>query len=1088
MKRELSLLLFLTSFTFSQEFFLKPTTAQVTSDGTTNTTVNISGNDFTIEQGDRAGGNLFHSFSEFSVPTDGSAFFNNAVDIVNIFSRVTGGNISNIDGVLLANGTANLFLINPAGIIFGEGARLDIGGSFYGSTADSISFRDGEFSAQDLNNPPLITINAPIGLNFRDNPGEVQVQGSNLEVEPSQTLGVIGGKLSFSGSNLLAPEGRIELGSVSGQGDVSLQFTNLGWELGYENVQNFSDIELTEGAVIDTSGTGGGSIQVQASQVSLLDGSRIVSFTNGSQAGGDLTLNANNFILENGSVFGTITIGEGTGGNVIVNSSESVVVSGGDFVRSILASQTAGNGDAGNLNITTGKLILDNGGQVATTTFGQGSAGNLFVNALELVQLRGTSADGQFSSGLFTDTQGTGNAGDIRIETGKLTVEQGAKVNTIAFRNNVNDISRGDAGDLTIIASELVEVSGISSVVTNFPRSGLNTEANGEANAGNLSIETGNLIVRDGAFISTSTFGEGSGGDLTVKASESVELIGVDGQFTTGLFAETDIGEGRAGNLTIDTGKLIARNGGNVSTSSFGEGQAGNLNINAVESVEFIGTRLNAFGNRVSSGFFSFTNSEKDAGDLTISTKRLLIENGGQAFSGSNGDGQGGNLTVNASEFVKVIGIEQTEGLFGSRLATRTDGNGDAGNLNINTGKLIVQDGGQISGSTFGGGRAGNVIVNASESVEIIGSNEPIGPNDLSTGILAQTGNSESEGNGGNIEINTPNISITDRGVVLANTSNKGNAGNINLNVEDTVILSRAETGVFSRTSEEAIGDGGSISVDTRNLTITDGATVAVDSQGQGNGGIVSITARDLNLDGEASITSSTRAGVGGELTLTIEENLTLRNNSIINAQAFGNANGGIVNVEADFIIAFPSQFDGNDILATAQQGIGGNINITTQGLFNIEERPQNPLTNDIDASSDFGLDGIVSINTPDLDIFQETTEVPAVVESENLGINACSSGKGAEVSSFTVKGKGGIPRQPIESLSSDEILINGQITTLQPQTQYPNIKPIKTSMGDIYPARGIIKTEDGKIILTSYPTDNINTRTPHNLANCTSS
>ena len=106
MKQGLSLLLFLGCCTFGQSIFLNPATAQITPDGTTNTTVDVSGNDFTIEQGNRAGGNLFHSFGEFSVPNGGSAFFNNAADIVNIFSRVTGGNISTIDGLLSANGTA----------------------------------------------------------------------------------------------------------------------------------------------------------------------------------------------------------------------------------------------------------------------------------------------------------------------------------------------------------------------------------------------------------------------------------------------------------------------------------------------------------------------------------------------------------------------------------------------------------------------------------------------------------------------------------------------------------------------------------------------------------------------------------------------------------------------------------------------------------------------------------------------------------------------------------------------------------------------------------------------------------------------
>ncbi len=154
--------------------------AQVIPDGTTSTTVNQVGNDFTIEDGSRVGDNLFHSFDEFSVPIMGSATFNNAVDIANIFSRVTGSNISTIDGLLSANGVANLFLINPNGIIFGENARLNLGGSFFASTADSLLFEGNtEFNASNPQVPSLLEVSIPIGINFRDNPGKI-VNRANL--------------------------------------------------------------------------------------------------------------------------------------------------------------------------------------------------------------------------------------------------------------------------------------------------------------------------------------------------------------------------------------------------------------------------------------------------------------------------------------------------------------------------------------------------------------------------------------------------------------------------------------------------------------------------------------------------------------------------------------------------------------------------------------------------------------------------------------------------------------------------------------------------------------------------------------------
>jgi filamentous hemagglutinin family protein len=144
-----------------------PAFAQVTSDGTVNTEVNGDGDTAEITGGETRGDNLFHSFEDFSVETGNEAFFNNADTISNIFSRVTGGNVSDIDGA--------------------------IGGSFYGSSASSILFEDGEFSAADLENPPLLTINAPIGLGFRDQPGDIvnrstAVDNAGLQVSPGELL------------------------------------------------------------------------------------------------------------------------------------------------------------------------------------------------------------------------------------------------------------------------------------------------------------------------------------------------------------------------------------------------------------------------------------------------------------------------------------------------------------------------------------------------------------------------------------------------------------------------------------------------------------------------------------------------------------------------------------------------------------------------------------------------------------------------------------------------------------------------------------------------------------------------------------
>jgi filamentous hemagglutinin family protein len=203
--------------------------AQITSDGTlpNNSIVTPQGNTSIFNGGTRAGSNLFHSFEQFSIPTGGAAYFNNALDIQNIISRVTGKSISNIDWLIRANGTANLFLLNPNGIIFGPNASFNIGGSFLGSTASSIKFADGtQFSATAHPTTPLLTVSVPLGLQIGGTAGGIQVQKSILQVQTGQTLALVGGDVSVEGGEfgfLSALEGRIELGGLAGAGMVEIE-------------------------------------------------------------------------------------------------------------------------------------------------------------------------------------------------------------------------------------------------------------------------------------------------------------------------------------------------------------------------------------------------------------------------------------------------------------------------------------------------------------------------------------------------------------------------------------------------------------------------------------------------------------------------------------------------------------------------------------------------------------------------------------------------------------------------------------------------------------------------------------------------
>jgi filamentous hemagglutinin family protein len=322
-------------------------------DGTVGTTVTRSNNAFTITGGTLSGTNLFQSFQEFSIPTGGSAFFNNATSVQNIFSRVTGSSVSNIDGLIRANGTANLFLLNPNGILFGANASLNIGGSFIGSTAQAIKFADGSEFTTVTANPSLLTISVPIGLQMGQNPGAIQVNGAGhrlasasanttpyssagaiagLKVQPGKTLALVGGGIHLTGGTLTAERGRIELGSLGEDQFVGLDVRVPRWQLDYTNVNQFREIQLSQRSLLDVSGVGAGAIQVQGQHLRLTDGSLIFSENRGIQPADDIIVRADVLEIIGGIPATNIRSAiasetrAGSSGNIFVTDSDGVCV------------------------------------------------------------------------------------------------------------------------------------------------------------------------------------------------------------------------------------------------------------------------------------------------------------------------------------------------------------------------------------------------------------------------------------------------------------------------------------------------------------------------------------------------------------------------------------------------------------------------------------------------------------------------------------------------------------------------------------------------------------------------------------------
>jgi len=653
----------LTCISFWAFLLLSPSQAQISSDGSlpVPTTVTNEGNSkFTITDGTQVGNNLFHSFQDFSIPTNGSATFQPSASIINIIGRVTGNQASLIDGSFQVIGQANLFFLNPNGIIFGKNATLNLHGSFLATTAQAIRFTDGQiFSTIPTNS--LLTVSVPIGLQFGEKANGIQVQQSTLSLSSQQTLGLVGGVLSLTQANLSAPGGRVELGSVGQNSEVSITQNVSGYSLGYERVKDFQDIRLSQGSVVDVTDpapffggieVGSGAIQVFGRRLSLTNGSVISSFSFGEKPGKALTINAS----ESLEILGTGTFG-GTASTQIGSSS--------------LATITLGDGNGGDINITTQRLIIQDGGLISTRATSSsslkpnpvGNSGNLMINASDSVTIAGSSPV-VGASALLVSTQAAGNAGNLTLNTGILNLTDGGKI-------SAQTLSSGQGGNLNITASKLIHLSGQGIDIFIAPDgtqtfftspSSLTVTSQGSGNAGNLSLTTPQLTITNNAEITASSLNIGNGGNLEINANQ-IELN------NQGKLLASSEGTGQAGNLDIQADQLILDNGSKITVSSSGTGNAGNLNIKA---------------------------------------NNVFLDNQSKLIA-ETATGEGGNITLNLSEILLLRNnslISATAGTDG--------GGGDGGNIDINA-KFVVGFPGEnsdIIANAFTG-QGGNIQINA---------------------------------------------------------------------------------------------------------------------------------------------------------------------------------------------------------------------------------------------------------------------------------------------------------------------------------------------------------------------------------------
>jgi filamentous hemagglutinin family protein len=826
-----------------------------------------------ITGGATRGTGLFHSFSQFNVGDRLNTQFLVAPAIQTIFARVTGNETSNILGTLgtklddgITPSTASLFLLNPNGIRFGPNARLDLGGAFLATTASSIKFAaTQEFSTSSP--APLLSISVPTGLQFGSQVGDITLDRT-ATIFP-QSLSLFGGNTTLNQAVLISKAGQLEIAALAPGAAIGLNFSQNRWIADYPTATNFSDITINNNSVItiDSPNANAGDIRLQgrnillnnptaipalittngnsdititASDRLLLQGVEITTFN--PSTGGNITI-ASPVIQQQGSTYITTLLSNpGKAGDIRINASQSFSIIGGSNRRPTTVASFVENGSSGttgNIAITSPAILIQDGATVGVESKG-GSTGIVSLQSPGSIRLSGISPDGNQTQ-IFNSQNGT-NANatpGIRINAQSLTVENGARINTIGFAD-------GSSKAIDITVAEDVVVRG--------------------GNSARLPFRGENIIVGLPSKISTAKLnGIGNSGDISIQARNVKVFAGAD--------IESEIGQGnnrfqgKAGDININASDLVLV-----------EGQS---EQKVVEILDYYNP------SNISSSIALDGNAQ--AGNITINAEKIEVKAGGVISSDTRGQGSAGNIDLNAGDRILITG-EGRSGFSAISSATDIAGQGDSGQIQLKAQALTIADGGAINTSTVGAGKAGQVFVNIAGLIAIQGRAANGDPSSISSNsrsygtsdrnnvltalqIFGGTNfpSTEASGAGGDLLITGDRLNLANGAEIAALSTGQGIAGDIVLNLRDRAILNN---GNIKTTADKT--SGGNIDLIASAIVLRQNSNIKTSiASGSGQGGNIQLTADSIVLLNDSNLLAFARDGKGGNITLNTPALLT---------------------------------------------------------------------------------------------------------------------------------------------------------------------------------------------------------------------
>jgi filamentous hemagglutinin family protein len=694
-----------------------PLRADVVLDGSMGAAGALAGPDYAITQdlGTTMGGNLFHSFSSFSLDNTESATFSGGSSISNIISRVTGGNTSSINGRLISTiPGADFYFINPAGVVFGPDAGISINGSFYVGSADYVALQNGgRFDALDPDASTL-SVAPPAAFGFSTHaPAGIRVNGPLLQGAQSTTLSLTGGDIDIVDGNLYAPDGRVMLVSVASPGEVALDPAALSLDafesLGRISVANpsgsFPFVGLGEIGNLDVTtrlpgdAAGGGDIIIRGGDF-FLDGGLLRAEVIESVDGGgfDLKVRGSARLTGNARIFSRTFAYGGAAGPVTIEAGDLRLADDAS-----IRSDSNGPGAGGAVTITADAVTLQGHSLISAdaTSAGKGGSVRLLAGSLEMLD------NSQVRTSTFSSA--TGDAGSVTVQAGSLRMAGDATLNSSTEEN-----SQGRAGSVTVKADTL-QMEDDAWIISY-------TET--EQDAGHIGIDSGQMTLRDRSVVSTSTFSGGNGGTIVVTAGN---LLLQDAAVIT---SGTE-GTGDAGNVIVNAGKLVMQ--GDAVLSSESEG--GNFFVRS-------GTDLSA------------ASGGGHGGTVQVNADSMELNGHAAVSSGTHGSGAGGNVELVLTDLL-LNGA--------SRIAATSSATGIAGDIGVTAASSVQLRGGAVTTQTRNAD-GGNITVTADRLVYLL------------RGVIA-TSVSGGSGNGGNITID-PVFVVLNNSSIIAN-AHGGNGGNI---------------------------------------------------------------------------------------------------------------------------------------------------------------------------------------------------------------------------------------------------------------------------------------------------------------------